>query len=150
MKKKNIQIEFKNRKAFFNYEISDKIEAGIKLTGTEVKSARNGKVNLNGCYCFVSEDGLYIKGMDIAFYEEGSLNNHDPKRDRKLLLHKKQIERLKTKLEEKHFTIVPIRMYTNETGIFKMEIGLGKGRKKYDKRNYIRKRESLKELKNVV
>lgn len=146
--KKSNSLLFKNKKVFFNYDIVDKIESGIILTGTEVKSIRERKININGSFCIIKNNEIFIKGMDIAVYDEGSMNNHDPKRDRKLLLHKKQINKIKVKLEEKGFTIVPIKLYPNENGIFKVEIGIGKGRKLYNKKEYIKDRESKKELKN--
>ncbi|MFA5586574.1 MAG: SsrA-binding protein SmpB [Saccharofermentanales bacterium] len=146
--KKSNNLLFKNKKVFFDYDIVDKIESGIILTGTEVKSIREGKINMNGSFCIIKDNEIFIKGMDIAIYDEGSMNNHDPKRDRKLLLHKKQINKIKIKLEEKGFTIVPIKLYPNENGIFKIEIGIGKGRKLHNKKEYIKDRESKKELKN--
>lgn len=146
--KKSNSLLFKNKKVFFNYDIVDKIESGIILTGTEVKSIRERKININGSFCIIKNNEIFIKGMDIAVYDEGSMNNHDPKRDRKLLLHKKQINKIKVKLEEKGFTIVPIKLYPNENGIFKVEIGIGKGRKLHNKKEYIKDRESKKELKN--
>ena len=150
-KKKYISVtEFKNKRVYFDYEILEKIESGIILEGTEVKSIREGKVTLNGSFCVIYDDGMYIKGMDIAPYEEGSFNNVDSKRDRKLLLHKKQINRLTIKLEEKGLSIVPIRLYANDRGIFKLEIGVAKGRKKGDKREYIKERESRREIKEIT
>ena len=151
--KKKIKTEggtFKNRRVFFDYEILDKMEAGIVLTGTEIKSIKNGKVNINGCFCVFSEKELFIKGMDIAIYDEGSYLNHEPKRDRKLLLHRRQLNRLKSKLDEKGLTIVPIKLYPNDKGIYKIEIGLAKGRKSVDKREYIKDRDTKKELKEIT
>ncbi len=149
-KKKTDSGIFRNRRVFFDYEVIDKIEVGIVLHGTEVKSIRNGKVNINGAFCFFVDKELFIKGMDIALYDEGSYLNHEPKRDRKLLLHKKQLNRLKVKMEEKGFTIVPIKLYPNENGIYKLEISLAKGRKNKDKRDYIKDRESIKEIKEIT
>jgi len=146
--KKSNNLLFKNKRVFFDYDIVDKIEAGIILMGTEVKSIRNGKISMNGSFCIIKDNEVFIKGMDISIYDEGSINNHDPKRDKKLLLHKKQINKIKIKLEEKGFTIVPIKIYPNENGIFKVEIGIGKGRKVADKREYIKDRESKRELKD--
>ncbi|MFW6225607.1 MAG: SsrA-binding protein [bacterium] len=140
---------FRNKRVFFDYEITEKIEAGIVLTSTEIKSIRNSKININGSFCIFNGNELYIKGVDIAIYDEGSYLNHDPKRDRKLLLHKKELKRLKAKLEEKGFTIVPIKFYPNENNIYKVEIGLAKGRKNVDKRSYIKDRETKKELREI-
>lgn len=150
MTKKKDKFVFNNKRVFFDYDILEKIEAGIILSGTEVKSIRNAKININGTFCIIVDNEVYIKGMDIALYEEGSFTNHEPKRDRKLLLHKKQINKLKVKLEEKGLTIVPIKLYENDKGIFKVEIGIGKGRKATDKRNYIKDRETKKELKEIT
>ena len=132
---------------FFDSEILEKFEAGIVLQGTEVKSIRNGKVSLNGSFCVFIGKELFIKGSDISVYNEGSYNNHVPKRDRKLLMHRKELNRLKKKIEEKGLTIVPIKLYTNEKNIYKLEVGLARGRKTHNKKEYIRERESKKELK---
>ena len=139
--------EFKNKRVFFDYEIIEKYEAGIVLQGTEVKSLRDGKISLNGSFCNFNDSELFVRGIDISMYKEGSYNNHFPKRDRKLLLHKKELKKLKIKIEEKGLTIVPIRLYTNEFNIFKLEIGLAVGRKDFDKRNYIQERDSKREMK---
>lgn len=147
MSKKKDKFVFNNKRVFFDYDILEKIEAGIILTGTEVKSIRNSKININGTFCIIVDNEIYIKGMDIALYEEGSFTNHEPKRDRKLLLHKKQINRIKIKLEEKGLSVVPIKIYENDKGIFKVEIGIAKGRKNIDKKDYIRERELKKSIK---
>lgn len=149
-KKKKDRGVFNNKRVFFDYEILEKIEAGIILTGTEVKSIRNGKISINGTFCVIVDNEIFIKGMDIALYEEGSFTNHEPKRDRKLLLHKKQINRIKVKLEEKGLTVVPIKLYENDKGIFKVEIGIARGRKMLDKREYIRDRESKRQMKEIT
>ena len=142
---------FNNKRVYFDYNITEKFEAGVVLQGTEVKSIRDGKVSMNGSYCIFNDNGeLFIKGMDISTYKEGSYNNHDAKRDRKLLLHKKELKKLKVKLEEKGLTIVPIRMYSNQHGIFKIEIALANGRKSKDKREYIRERETKNEVKDAM
>jgi SsrA-binding protein len=147
--KKDNNLYFKNKRVYFDYDVLDKIEAGIQLTGTEVKSLRDSKVSLIGSFCIFKEDGLYVKGTDIATYDDGTYNNHDPKRDRKILLHKKELEKLKVKLEEKGLSIVPLSIYTNQNNMFKMEIGVCKGRKAVDKREYIKERETKRELKEV-
>lgn len=147
-KKKKDKGIFNNKRVFFDFDIFEKIEAGIVLSGTEVKSIRDNKISMNGSYCIINDNELFIKGMDIAIYKEGSYLNHDPKRDRKLLLHRKQINKLKTKLEEKGLAIVPIKMYENDKGVFKIEIGIAKGRKMFDKKEYIKDREVKREIKN--
>lgn len=150
-KKKLNTLVFKNKKAYFDYEISEKFEAGIILTGTEVKSIREGKVSLVGTYCYFKNDSeLFIKEMDIALYEEGTYNNHEPKRERKVLMHKKELAKLKAKTDERGFSLIPLKLYPNASNIFKVEIGLAKGRKKADKRDYIRDREINRDLKDAM
>lgn len=138
---------FSNKRVFFDYTIIETFEAGIVLQGTEVKSIRNGKISINGSFCTFNKKELFIKGIDISIYDEGSYNNHDPKRDRKLLLHRKELNKLKSKIEEKGLSIVPIKLYTNENNLYKLEIGLAKGKKSHEKRQYIKERETMKELK---
>lgn len=150
-KKKKDTLVFKNRKVYFDYEILNKFEVGIVLQGTEVKSIRNGKVSLVGTYCYFNDKNeLLIKDMDIAIYDEGSYNNHDTKQDRKLLMHKHELLKLREKYDEKGYSIVPLKLYPNERNIFKLEIGLAKGRKTYDKRKYIADRENKRELKDIM
>lgn len=139
-------INFKNKKAYFNYEFIDKYIAGIQLKGTEIKSIRLGKVSFNDSYCYIDNDELWLKNMQISIYEKGSYNNHEPLRMRKLLLKKKEINKLRTKSVEKGLTIVPLRMFINEKGFAKLEIALAKGKKEYDKRESIKKRDIEREL----
>lgn len=151
MKKKKQPLVFRNKKAYFDYEIFEKYEAGIILVGTETKSVRNSKVSIVGSFCYFNSDGeLFIKDMDIAIYEEGSYNNHEPKRERKLLMHKKELVKLKAKTDERGFALVPLKLYPNSRNIFKLEIGLAKGRKKGDKREYIKDREIKREMKDAM
>jgi len=150
-KKKDTKLVFRNKRAYFDYEVTDKFEAGIQLQGTEVKSIRDGKVSIVGSFCYFNSDcELFIKDMDIAIYEEGSYNNHEPKRERKLLMHKKELIKLKEKFDEKGFSVIPLRLYPNSRNIFKVEIGLAKGRKKGDKRSYIQEREINREMKDAL
>lgn len=143
-------IAFNNKKVFFNYNVYDRFEAGIKLVGSEVKSLRNGKANLNGAYCIFNEKGeLFLRDSNISIYDNASYNNHEPKADRKLLLHKKELSKLKSKNDEKGMTIVPIKLFLNEKGKFKVEIALAKGKNNSDKREYIKDRETKRELKNL-
>lgn len=141
---------YKNKKAYFDFELYDRYEAGIVLQGTEVKSVRAGKVSLNGAYCYVADNEMFIKDMDISKYDEASYNNHESKRDRKLLLKRKEIERIKKTIEEKGYTIVPLKMYENNRGIFKVEIATARGRKKKDKRDYIKDRETKKQAQEAM
>lgn len=143
---KKVRNTFNNKRVFFDYEILEKFEAGIVLQGTEVKSIRNGKISINGTFCVFNGKELYLKGSDVSIYSEGSYNNHEPKRDRKLLLHRKELNKLKKKIEEKGLTIVPIKLYPNDRNIFKMEIALARGRKNVNKKEYIRERETKREL----
>lgn len=135
-----------NKKAFFQYHISDTVEAGIQLTGTEIKSVREQQVNLGDSYCIFTNGELFVKGMHIAEYKEASHYNHETKRTRKLLLNKKELKKLLTKVKEKGFTIIPVRMYITERGFAKLEIGLAKGKKLYDKRQDLKTKESKREI----
>lgn len=144
------QINIKNKKASFEYHLIDRYVAGMQLLGTEIKSIREGKANINDSFCSFFDDGLYIRNMHIAEYSFGSFYNHESKRDRKLLLSKKEIKKLKDKGEEKGFTIVPLRIFINERGFAKIEIALAQGKKDFDKRETIKERESKRELDRVM
>ncbi len=141
----------KNKKARFEYEILDRFEAGIVLHGTEVKSIRQKKVSIQEAYARIKSGEAYLVGMNISEYDMGNRFNHDPLRERKLLLHKHEIKRLTGKLQEKGLTLVPLRLYM-KNGKVKVELGLGKGKAKYDKRKAIQKRDMdrdvQRELKN--
>ena len=143
----------KNKKAIFYYDISDKYTAGMVLKGTEIKSLKESKVNFSNSYCLIIDDQVYLKGMNISEYLYGNINNHDPDRDRKLLLNKNEIKQIKKKVTEKKLSIVPIKLFINNRGYVKLEIGLGKGKKSFDKREDIKKRDidrNLREsLKNI-
>lgn len=140
----NIQI--KNKKAYFDYELVEKYIAGLVLTGTEIKSLRMGKASLVDTYCLFKEGELYVRGMNIATYDHGTYNNHDPMRDRKLLLQKAELRKLQRKTKEKGFTIVPTRLFINEKGFAKLEIALARGKKEYDKRETIRERDLKRDM----
>ena len=144
MKGKDINIQ--NRKARFNYEISDTYTAGIVLTGTEIKSIRDGKASLVDTYCIVDNGEVWVKGMNISEYFYGSYNNHVARRDRKLLLTKKEIQKLRKASEDPGVTIVPLKVFINERGLAKMQIGVGRGKKQYDKRQSIREREDKRSI----
>ena len=137
----------RNRSAYFEYHIDDKYVAGLVLTGTEVKSIRAGKASFNDSYCYFNKGELWIKSLHISEYAQGTYNNHDPLRERKLLLSKKELKKLETKIKEKGFTIVPLSIFFSEKGLVKMEIGLGKGKKLHDKRETIKARDSEREIK---
>ncbi|MET6997449.1 SsrA-binding protein SmpB [Chitinophaga defluvii] len=138
--------ELKNRSAYFEYAIEDKYIAGMVLTGTEIKSIRTGKVSFNDSFCYFSKGELFVKSLHIAEYSHGTYANHDPLRERKLLLSKRELKKWENKMKERGYTIVPLRMFINEKGLAKMEIGLGKGKKLHDKRDSIKQRESDREL----
>lgn len=142
-------VHIKNKKATFNYEILDKLIAGVVLKGTEIKSIRNGKANLNESFCAVINEELFIKGMHISPYEFGTHVNHEAKADRKLLLNKKELEKWHTKTKEKGLTIIPIRLFLNNKGFAKIEIGLAKGKKTHDKRETLKKKDSDRELSRI-
>jgi len=143
-------IEIKNRSAYHEYFIDAKYEAGMVLLGTEVKSIRNGKVSFNDSYCLLHKGELWIKSLHIAEYSHGNLNNHDPVRDRKLLLRKREIKKIESKLKEKGYTLIPLRMYFNEKSLVKIEIGLAKGKKLHDKRESIKQKDTEREMKRYI
>ena len=137
----NNNINIKNKRASFDYEFIDTYTAGIVLTGTEIKSIRQGKASLVDTFCFFSKGELWVKNMHIAEYSYGSYNNHSSRRDRKLLLNKKEILKLEADVKESGFTIVPVRLYINDKGLAKLVIALAKGKKMYDKRQSIKEKE---------
>lgn len=144
------QINIKNKRASFEYHLLDTYVAGLQLLGTEIKSIRESKVNINDSFCAFFQDGLYIRNMHIAEYSFGSFYNHESKRDRKLLLTKKELKKLRVKGEEKGFTIVPLRIFINERGYAKIEIALAQGKKDFDKRETLKERDSKRELDRVM
>lgn len=143
-------INITNRKAGFNYFISDSWEAGIILTGTEIKAIRQGKANLNDAYCYFKNDDLWVKNLHISEYDDGGYSNHAPKRDRKLLLHGHQLRKIQSKLREKGVTLIPVRLYISDRGFAKLELGLAKGKKLFDKRDTIKQAEAKRELGRVM
>ena len=145
-----MSTEIKNRSAYFEYFIDAKYDAGIMLTGTEVKSLREGKASFNDSYCLVHKGEVWIKSLYIAEYSHGTANNHDPVRERKLLLNKKEIKKIESKLKEKGYTLIPLRIFFNEKNLAKVEIGLGKGKKMHDKRETIKQRDVEREMKRWV
>lgn len=144
------QINIKNKRATFDYEITDKFTAGIVLTGTEIKSIRAGKVSLVDSYCLIQNGEVWVKGMNISEYFYGSYNNHITTRDRKLLLNKKEIAKLEKSQQDVGFTIIPIRLYINESGLAKLVIGVARGKKQYDKRQSIKAREDRRQIDRML
>ncbi|MET3113658.1 SsrA-binding protein [Pedobacter sp. CG_S7] len=139
-------VQIKNKRAYFDYHIVEKFNAGIALLGTEIKAIRQGKSNMSDAFCMFIGNVLYVRNLHISEYSNSSFYHHDIKRDRVLLLHKKELRKLKAKSEEKGYTIVPLRIYTNERGFAKIEIALAQGKKEFDKRDSIKDRESKREL----
>jgi len=140
------QIKIKNKKAYYEYFISDKYTAGIQLLGTEIKSIRTGKVSLGESYCTIKEGELFVINMHIAEYQYGTHYNHEPKRDRKLLLTKRELRKLSIKINEKGFTVIPTFLFVNEKGLAKLEIGVAKGKKLYDKRESIKTKDNQRDF----
>lgn len=139
------EISIKNRKAEFEYFLLSNYTAGIVLAGTEIKSIRAGKANLNDAYCSFIENELWVHNMHISEYSHGSYNNHNPKQDRKLLLNRKELRKLMTKLNERGMTIIPTRLWINENGFAKLDISLARGKKMYDKRESIKEKDNRRE-----
>jgi SsrA-binding protein len=139
-------VNIKNKRATFEFQLLDTYVAGIMLTGTEIKSIRQSRVSLQDAYCYFSGDTLFVKGMNIAHYGEGTHYNHDPLRERKLLLQKKELKKLGNKLLDQGLTIVPLRLFINDRGFAKLEIALAKGKKLYDKREDIKSRDVSREM----
>ena len=140
------QVDIRNRRASFEYAFLETYTAGIMLTGTEIKSIRQGKVNLQDAYCLIHNNELFVRQMSISVYTEGTHYNHEPLRDRKLLLTKREIKRITEKLKDQGLTIVPTRLFTSERGFAKIEIALAKGKKLYDKRDSIKEREVERDM----
>lgn len=143
-------MELKNRAAFHEYYFETTYIAGMVLVGTEVKAIRNGKVSFNDAYCIFNKGELFVKNMHISEYAFGTTHKHEPTQERKLLLHKKELKKLENKIKEKGYTIVPLRIFFNEKNIAKLEIGLGKGKKIYDKRETIKKRDVERDIKRYL
>lgn len=143
-------INIKNRRATFDYEITDTYTAGIVLTGTEIKSIRMGKASLADTYCLVENHEVWVKNMYIAEYFYGTYNNHAARRDRKLLLNRKELDRLDKDGKEAGFTIVPLKLFINERGLAKLVIGLARGKKEYDKRQSIKEREDKRDMARIM
>ena len=139
-------VNIQNRKARFEYELLEELVAGIQLTGTEIKSVRMGKVSLDQAYCIFHEDELYIRGMNIAEYDMGNIYNHEPVRDRKLLLKRRELNKWQGKLKDAGLTIVPLRMFIQESGWAKVKIALVRGKKMHDKRDSIKERDVKRDL----
>jgi SsrA-binding protein len=147
--KKKIETISNNKKAYFDYEISDKYITGLRLSGTEIKSIRNGNCSIKESFCYIQDNEIFIKNMYIKKYEFGSHNNHEEVYDRKLLLTKQQIKKIDKKINEKGFTLVPLKiMLVN--GWAKIEVGIGKGKKNFDKRESIKSKDTKRDIERSI
>ena len=144
---KYFTLELSNRKAFHEYNFESRYTAGIVLKGTEIKSLRAGKASFNDSYCMFNKGELYVKNLHISEYAFGTYTNHEPMQERKLLLTKRDLRKLESKIKEKGYSIIPLKIMFSESGYAKMEIGLGKGKKSYDKRESIKARETDRDIK---
>ena len=138
MKNKSQKISIKNRKANFDYSFLEVYSAGIILVGTEIKSIREGNVSMVDSYCYFKNNELFIKNLNISTYNQGNIYNHEPTRERKLLLKKKEINKIQSKLSDRGLTIIPTSLFTSDRGIVKVEIAIAKGKKSFDKREYLK------------
>lgn len=143
-------INIRNKRASFEYEFIEKFVAGIQLFGTEIKSIRTGKASLVDSYCYFTRNELYVVGMHISEYKFGSYYNHEEKRERKLLLNRKELNKLDRKTKESGLTIVPVRLFINERGFAKMEIALCRGKKHYDKRESLKQKDHKREIDRMM
>lgn len=146
---KQPSVNIKNKRASFDYEFIETFTAGIVLTGTEIKSIRSGKASLVDTFCFLAKGEVWVKNMHITEYFYGSYNNHVVRRDRKLLLNKKEIKKLERGTKETGFTIVPVRMFVNEKGLAKLVIALAKGKKQYDKRESLKEKDDKRDMDRI-
>lgn len=144
------RINIRNKRAGFDFEIIQSFEAGMMLTGSEIKSIRDGGGSINEAFCLLRDEELYIKNMNIPEYSHGSYSNHEPTRLRKLLLKKRELERITAKIKEKGFSIIPVRVFINERGFAKMEVALARGKKKFDKRDSLKQKETKREMDRVM
>jgi SsrA-binding protein len=140
-------MDISNRKAYYDYYFEAKYIAGLVLTGTEIKSLRAGKASFNDSYCIFFKGELYVRSLHISEYAFGNIHNHEPLQERKLLLQKKELSKLENKIKEKGYSIIPLKIFIAASGFAKMEIGLGKGKKNYDKRESIKTREADRDIK---
>ncbi len=140
-------MHLSNKKAYYEYFFEDTYTAGIVLSGTEIKSLRLGKASFNDSYCVFFKGELFVKSLHISEYAFGTYTNHAPLQERKLLLNKRELKKLEEKTKEKGYSIIPLKIFINEKGLAKMEIGLGKGKKIFDKRNTIKERENDRDIK---
>ncbi|MEX2484340.1 MAG: SsrA-binding protein SmpB [Brumimicrobium sp.] len=146
---KNNPVNIKNKRAKFEYHILDKFVAGIQLGGTEIKSIRNGKASILEAYCVVEDGEVFIRNMHITEYENASFYQHKPRADRKLLLNKREIQKLDKNMKTKGYTIVPLRLFMNDKGLAKLEIALAQGKKLYDKRQNLKAKDDKRSIDRI-
>lgn len=150
MKQGDSKVNIKNKKAAFEYEFLDVLTAGIQLTGTEIKSIRNHKASIGEAYCFLKDEELYVKHMNISVYENGGFINHEPLRDRKLLVKRTELDKIIKTLKDKGITVVPLRLFINDKGFAKLEIAVAKGKKLYDKRESIKEKDVKRSMDRIA
>ncbi|MBN1132772.1 MAG: SsrA-binding protein [Bacteroidales bacterium] len=143
------KINIKNKKAYHDYEMLDKFVAGIQLSGTEIKSIRLGKASLSESYCVFINNELFVRGMQIADYDRGSYNRHQPGRDRRLLMNRNELRKLQRKVKESGLTITTLRLFIAESGYAKLEIALAKGKKEFDKRETIKRKDTQRQMERL-
>jgi len=141
--------EFKNKKASYKYELTEYFVAGIQLRGTEIKSIRNGKVSFTDAYCVVESDELFVRGLHISEYRFGTIYNHEPKRQRKLLLNRQEIRKIHKRIKERGYTVIPVALFINEKGLAKLEIALAHGKRLHDKREGIKAKDLKRDMERI-
>ncbi len=146
MEKLKSDVLIRNKRATFDYELIDTYQAGIVLVGTEIKSIRLGKASLVDTFCYFNDGELWVKNMNISEYFYGTYNNHQPRRDRKLLLSKRELQKIRRQTKDTGFTVVPTKLFINEKGLAKMEIAVAKGKKEYDKRESLKEKDDRRQM----
>lgn len=141
--------EFKNKKASYQYQLTESFIAGIQLKGTEIKSIRTGKVSFTDAYCVVEEDEVFVRGLHISEYRFGTIYNHEPKRQRKLLLNRQEIRKIHKRVKERGYTIIPVALFINEKGLAKLEIALAQGKRLHDKREGIKEKDMKRDMERI-
>ncbi len=144
------KINVQNKKAGFEFEILEKFEAGILLTGSEIKAIREGGGSISEAYCVIRDGEVYVKNMNIPEYSHGAYANHEPMRQRKLLLKKRELAKIEAKIKERGFSLIPIRLFIGKRSYAKLEIGLGRGKKKFDKRESLKEKDTKREIDRVM
>ncbi len=141
--------EFRNKKASYQYQLTESFIAGIQLKGTEIKSIRTGKVSFTDAYCVVEEDEVFVRGLHISEYRFGTIYNHEPKRQRKLLLNRQEIRKIHKRVKERGYTIIPVALFINEKGLAKLEIALAQGKRLHDKREGIKEKDMKRDMERI-